>query len=96
MTVLGALRTRLDEPGLVTEVLETFDPVTASALETRATAASMTMFDLVAVTIKAFIDNADDELWAHLLTIIRDSERPGLTADQTILKWATSSFSPVL
>lgn len=96
MTVLGALVTRLDQPELVTEVLDTLDPVTASALESRATATSMTMFDFVTVTIQAFIDNADDELWARLLKIIRDSERPGLTANQTVLKWATSGFPPIL
>lgn len=64
--------TCLDQPELVTGMLETLDPVTATAIEMRATTVSMTMFDFVTVTIKAFIDNADHELWARLLPIVRD------------------------
>lgn len=51
MTVPGALMTCLDQLELVTEMLETLDPVTASAIEMRATAVSMTIFDFVTVTI---------------------------------------------
>ena len=62
----------------------------ARQIEHRATAASMTVTDYVAGAVREFLDSADDDLWFQLLTIIRKSDDPGLTAVQTILKWVVT------
>jgi hypothetical protein len=50
--------------------------------------------DFVAGAVREFLESADDDLWFQLLTIVRKSDEPGLTAVQTILKWAVSERLP--
>jgi hypothetical protein len=59
----------------------------ARLIEIRATAASLTVTDFVAGAVREFVDSADDDLWFQLLTIVRKSDDPGLSAVQTILRW---------
>ena len=59
-------------------------------LERRADAASMTVADFAAGAVREFVEHADDDLWFQLLTIVRKSDDPGLTAVQTILTWVVA------
>lgn len=88
--MLGELIAQLDRPDLANNVMTTLDSDVARQVERRASAASMTVTDFVAGAVREFVDRADDDLWFQLLTIIRKSDNPGLTAVQTILKWVVT------
>jgi hypothetical protein len=75
--VLGELIAQLDRPDVAADVLTTLDPRIARQLERRADAASMTVADFAAGAVREFVD---DDLWFQLLTIIRKSDDPSLTA----------------
>jgi len=75
--VLGELIAQLDRPDVAAGVLTTLDPRIARQLERRADAASMTVADFAAGAVREFVD---DDLWFQLLTIIRKSDDPSLTA----------------
>ncbi|WP_298253024.1 hypothetical protein [Bradyrhizobium sp.] len=62
----------------------------ARQIERRATVACMPVTDFVAGAVREFLESADDDLWFQLLTIIRKSSDPGLSAVQTILTWAVT------
>jgi hypothetical protein len=62
----------------------------ARQIERRAAAASMPLADFVAGAVREFLDNADDDQWFQLLTIVRKSDDPGLAAVQTILRWVVA------
>jgi hypothetical protein len=47
----------------------------------------MPLTDFVAGAVREFLDSADDDLWFQLITIVRKSDDPGLSAVQTILTW---------
>ena len=85
--VLGDLIAQLDRPGIAASVLTTLDPAIMEQIERRAAAASMTLADFSAGAVREFIERGDDDLWFQLLTIIRQSDDPGLTAILTILTW---------
>ena len=88
--MLGELIAQLDRPDVAAGVLKTLDPHTAGQLERRAAAASMTVADFVAGAVREFVEHAGDDLWFQLLTIVRKSDDPGLTAVQTILTWVVA------
>jgi hypothetical protein len=85
--VLGELIAQLDRPDVANSVMTTLDADVARQIERRATAASMPIADFVAGAVREFLESADDDLWFQLLTIIRKSDDPGLSAVQTILTW---------
>jgi hypothetical protein len=88
--VLGELIAQLDRPDIANGVVTTLRPDVARQIEHRAAAASMTVADFVAGAVREFLDGADDDLWFQLLTIVRKSDDPGLTAVQTILEWVVT------
>ncbi len=88
--MLGELIAQLDRPDVANRVMATLHSDVARQIEHRATAASMTVTDYVAGAVREFLDSADDNLWFQLLTIVRKSDDPGLTAVQTILKWVVT------
>ena len=88
--MLGELIAQLDRPEVAAGVLTTLDPCIAEQLERRAAAASMTVADFVAGAVREFVEHAGDDLWFQLLTIVRKSNDPGLTAVQTILTWVVA------
>jgi hypothetical protein len=85
--VLGDLIAQLDRPDVADSVMTTLDSDIARQIEHRATAASMTVANFVAGAVREFIDGANDDLWFQLLTVVRTSDDPGLTAIQTIMTW---------
>jgi hypothetical protein len=87
--MLGDLIARLDRPEVIEEVLATLKPAIREQLEFRAARASMTVPDFAAGAVREFVERADDDLWFQLLTLIRQTEEPGMLAVQTILRWVT-------
>ena len=88
--MLGELIAQLDRPDIANSVMTTLQPDVARRIERRATGASMSVADFVAGAVREFLDSADDDLWFQLLTIVRKSDDPGLTAVQTILSWVVT------
>lgn len=89
--MLGELIAQLDRPDIANGVMTTLHFEVARQIEHRATEASMPVADFVAGAVREFLDNADDDLWFQLLTIVRKSDDPGLTAVQTILSWVVAA-----
>jgi hypothetical protein len=89
--MLGNLIAALERPEVVADVLSTLDLELAAKVTERAARASMSLGDFVAGSVRAFLDEADDDLWFQLLTVIRKSEDPGLSAVQTILRWVVTA-----
>jgi hypothetical protein len=88
--MLGELIAQLDRPDVADGVLATLDPPIADAIVARAESLSMTVEDFVAGAVREFLDRADDDLWFQLVTLVRKSDDPGLTAVQTILEWVVT------
>jgi hypothetical protein len=88
--VLGELIARLDRPDVANSVVTTLSPDVAQQIERRAGAASLSVADSVAGAVREFLEGADDDLWFQLLTIVRKSHDPGLSAIQTILGWVVT------
>jgi hypothetical protein len=88
--VLGELIAQLDRPDITNGVMATLPFEVARLIEIRARAASLTVTDFVAGAVREFVDSADDDLWFQLLTIVRKSDDPGLSAVQTILRWVVT------
>lgn len=88
--VLGELIAQLDRPDVANGVMGTLHFDVVRQIERRATAASMPVADFVAGAVREFVESAADDLWFQLLTIIRKSNDPGLSAVQTILTWAVT------
>ena len=88
--MLGDLIANLDRPDVTAAVLTTLDPIVATRIEQRAAAAAMAVADFAARTVRDFVEQADDERWFQLLTIIRKAENPGVAAIQAILEWVAT------
>ena len=88
--MLGELIAQLDRAEVAHSVMTTLHSDVAQKIERRATAASMSVADFVAGAVREFLESADDDLWFQLLTIIRQSDDPGLSAAQTILTWVVT------
>jgi len=89
--MLGDLIANLDRPDITAAVLMTLDPTVATRIEQRAAAAAMAVADFAARVVRDFVEQADDERWFQLLTIIRKAEDPGVAAIQAILGWAAAN-----
>jgi hypothetical protein len=58
--MLGDLIAKLDRPD-VTAVLMTLDPIVATRIEQRASAAAMAVADFAARAVRDFVEQADDD-----------------------------------
>jgi hypothetical protein len=94
--VLGELIAELDRPDVANGVLATLQSDVAQQVEHRASAASMPVADFVAGAVREFLESADDDLWFQLLTIVRKSDDPGLSAVQTILSWVVTKRARIV
>jgi hypothetical protein len=88
--VLGELIAQLDRPDVANGVITTLPSDIARQIESRATAASLSVASFVAGAVREFLESADDDLWFQLLTIVRQTDDPGLSAVQTILRWVVT------
>src|SRR5262252_5105512 len=77
-TMLGDLIANLDRPDIAAAVLATLDPIVATRIEQRAAAAAMAVADFTAGAVRDLVEQADDERWFQLLTIIHKAENPGV------------------
>lgn len=91
--MLGELIAQLNRPDVTANVLMTLDPDLKEQIERRAALASMSVADFASGAVHEFVERADDDLWFQMLTIIRKSDDPGLTAVQTILQWVVTEPS---
>ena len=73
--MLGDLIAAMERPEEVAGVLSTLHPELAAKVAERAAQASMSVGDFSAGAVRAFLDEADDDLWFQLLTLIRTSPR---------------------
>jgi hypothetical protein len=85
--MLGDLIATLDQPEVVDNVLAGLAAPIRQRLEARAHDAQMSLPDFAAGAVREFIERSDDESWFQLLTLIRQTEEPGLVAVRTILRW---------
>ena len=85
--MLGDLIANLDRPGVAAAVLTTLDPSVTAQIEKLAAVEMMTPASFVTGAIREFMEQADDDLWFQLLTVMRKAENPGLAAVHTILQW---------
>ena len=88
--IIGDVIAKLDRPDVTAAVLTTLDPIVATRIEQRAAAAAMAVADFAARAVRDFVEQADDERWFQLLTIIRKAENPGVAAIQAILGWVAA------
>ena len=88
--MLGDLLAQLDRPEVAKSVVTTLRADIAQEVERHATAASMTVEEFVSGAVREFVESAGDDLWFQLLTLVRKSDDPGLTAIQTILTWVVT------
>ncbi len=88
--MLGELIAQLDRPDVANGVMGTLPFDVVRQIERRATAAAMPVADFVAGAVREFLESAADDQWFQLLTIIRKSNDPGLSAVQTILTWVVT------
>ena len=93
--MFGDLIARLDRPDVASAVLATLEPPLMWQIEQRAAVEGMAAADFIAGAVREFVDYADDESWFQLLTVIRSAADPGLTAVQTILRWAVTGHPPL-
>ncbi|HET9903292.1 MAG TPA: hypothetical protein VFQ27_06275 [Xanthobacteraceae bacterium] len=88
--MLGDLVARIDQPDVAAGLLAKLDPELARRVAAHAAMASLQVPDFVAGAVRCFLDEADDDLWFQLLTIIRKAEDPSIAALQTILQWTVT------
>jgi hypothetical protein len=87
--MLGDIIATLDRPEVLDGVLAGLPPPVLRRLEARAGDVGMSLPDFAAGAVRDFVDRASDDLWFQMLTLMRQSEEPGLVAVQTILRWVT-------
>ena len=89
--MLGELIAQLDQPEMTSRVLTTLDPGITESINERAKSLSMSPAQFSAGAVREFVDWADEEQWAQLMSQIREADDPGLRAVQTILCWVVSN-----
>jgi hypothetical protein len=88
--VLGKLIESLDEPAVTLKLVAVLaDPELETRIETFAEAAGRPVADIVATTVRNFLNAASDDHWVQLVGIMNRAEEPGLAALRAIL---TSAF----
>ena len=88
--MLGDLIAQLDNPELTKKVLTTLTPEVSEAINNRAKSLSMSSAGFSAAAVREFIEWAEEDQWAQLLTHMKKADDPGLRAVQVILCWVVS------
>lgn len=87
--MLGRLIDTLDDPdvalGLVTALDE---PLLLQRLTAAADASGYALAEVIASTVRGFLDTASDDHWLQLIGIMNRAEDPGLAAMRAILETA--------
>lgn len=84
--MLGRLIDSLDEPEVALRVVAALEqPSLSERLAAAATAAGRPVPDVVASTVRGFLETASDDCWLQLVGIMNRAPDPGLAAVRAIL-----------
>jgi hypothetical protein len=84
--VLGKLIDSLDDPAVTMRLVAALgDPALETRLVTAADAEGRPVADLVATTVRNFLNAASDDHWVQLMSIMNRAKDPGLAAVRAIL-----------
>lgn len=84
--MLGRLIASLDDPQVVAALVTRLeDPALHSRLAAAAEAAGQEQSEIVAASVRGFIDTASDDYWTQLIGIMSRAADPGLAAIRAIL-----------
>ena len=85
--MLGHLIAALDRPEVADRLLATLDaPELKTRVDEVAGASGRNASELVAASVRGFIDTASDEDWVQLIAIMGRADNPGLAAMRAILE----------
>jgi len=84
--MLGALIESLDDPKVAVELIAALDdPALSERLANVGGSAGRPEWDVLASTIRGFLETASDDHWLQLISIMNRAEDPGLAAIRAIL-----------
>lgn len=84
--MLGELIESLDDPKVAARVIAMLDdPALSQRLAAVAQSAGRLQSDVVASTVRGFLETASDDHWLQLIGIMSRAEDPGLAAMRAIL-----------
>ena len=90
--MLGHLIDSLDDPGVALGLIAALDePALLTSLAARADASGQAPADIVASSVRGFLDTASDDHWVQLIGIMSRAEDPGLAAMRAILTKALAA-----
>lgn len=90
--MLGKLIDSLDNPAVTLKLVAALgDPALEERLATAADAVGRPVADIVATTVRSFLNTASDDHWVQLVGIMNRAEDPGLAALRAILSSALAS-----
>jgi hypothetical protein len=84
--MLGRLIDSLDNPETALRLLAALDePVLVENLAVAASSAGRPVLDVIASTVRGFLETASDDHWVQLIGIMNRAKDPGLAAVRAIL-----------
>ncbi|MHB8885592.1 MAG: hypothetical protein ACYC5H_11040 [Methylovirgula sp.] len=93
--MLGKLIESLDDPKVALGLIATLDDSTLSErLAVAAKSAGRPQSDIVAATVRGFLESASDDHWLQLIGVMNRAEDPGLAAMRAILAKALPELVP--
>jgi hypothetical protein len=93
--MLGQVIARLEDPAAASALMACLgDPDLAGRLSEAARAADLEEAELLALSVRGFVDSASDDLWTQLIGIMSRAEDPGLAALKAILRRALPPAAP--
>ena len=93
--MLGRLIESLDDPQVALSLIAALDDSALSErLAVAAGAANRPQSDVVAATVRGFLESASDDHWLQLIGVMNRAEDPGLAAMRAILAKALPELVP--
>lgn len=90
--MLGKLIESLDDPAVTLKLIAALgDPALETRLAAAADAAGRPVADIVATTVRNFLNSASDDHWVQLIGIMNRAQDPGLAALRAILSSALAA-----
>ena len=87
--MLGALIDSLDDPNIAARVLRALDePALVQRLDQAAERERLPAAQVLASTLRFFLETASEDHWVQLIGIMSRAEDPGLAAIRAVLKKA--------
>jgi hypothetical protein len=93
--MLGQLIDSLDDPKVALDLVAALDePALLARLAAIADTEGRALAEIVASTVRGFLDSACDDHWLQLVGIMNRAEDPGLSAVRAILTKAMQERAP--